>query len=226
MNQCTATTTKKKQCKNKAMANQMVCHVHVEKKTTKKKTSPPPAPAAPVVFPTPHPSLKRPVLRRLNAKLATLPERRSGGAGFIYVYAIKEEHDAGRFYWKIGMTERAADVRIKEWGRTLDKRTQTLVVHRVYPVARGHKWVERVVHLYLNYCRVYRYALPAASAGSASGPHSFYSVWATTGLPVEEEDASLGPHDAPAMHKQVEWFYCPRFADLDAVIAPLVAASL
>jgi len=52
------------------------------------------------------------------------------------------------------MTERSVDKRLSEWkskhGIILNKKA-------VYNVAKNHKFLERLIHLYLDYCRIHRY---------------------------------------------------------------------
>lgn len=119
-------------------------------------------------------------------------------------------------YWKIGMTKRDVDVRLAEWAKE-HKRGATVLLAKSYRLRRWHKWVERVVHLYFNYCRVYRYPL-AAESSSSSKTH-FHSIWAATREPCPES-VDL-EETAPAMHKQVEWFHAHCLEDLDDIITKI-----
>jgi len=158
-------------------------------------------------LPEPSPLLRPAALRRLRAKLNA--RRRSGGAGSIYIYTIDGDEPG---FWKIGMTERTADVRLAEWTRVHGKK-HTIRLVAEHRVDHSHKWIERVVHLYLDYCRVNRYAQPDDDG-------TFYSEWYASGKPLP------GQRSDPlkqGIAKQVEWFYG---ADMDLILHALVADRL
>ncbi len=206
MERCNAQTLKKERCKRAAKDGTHFCGQHTP--STVVATT---EPWVTLKLPTPHKDIRKSVLAKLRTKLRQAPEKRSGGVGHIYVYHLKGEHKAGLMYWKVGMTERAVDVRMAEWERT--HKNNHVLLAKSYRVERAHKWVERVVHLYLDYCRVYRYALEKSD--------TFYTVWAATGAscgPVEENE----PEDLVAVHKQVEWFHSDTLDELDAIIRSVI----
>ncbi len=208
MQRCQAQTAKKKQCSRQATQGTR-CTQHAPKEVVVIE------PWTALKLPKPHSDNRNSVLNKLRTKLRQPAEKRSGGAGHLYIYYIAEEHDAGLMYWKIGMTERSVDVRLAEWSKT-HKHGATVLLAKSYRLRRWHKWVERVVHLYLNYCRVYRYPLVETKKESAH----FHSIWAATRKPCPE---SVDSEDtAPAMHKQVEWFYAECLEDLDDIINKIV----
>lgn len=209
MQRCQAQTAKRKQCSRQATCGTR-CTQHAPKEVVIVE------PWTTLGLPSPHTDNRSSVLNKLRTKLRQPETKRSGGAGHLYIYYIAEEHEAGLMYWKIGMTERSVDVRLAEWAKA-HKRGATVLLAKSYRLRRWHKWVERVVHLYFNYCRVYRYPL-------ANNKAHFHSIWAATRKPCP--DSADYKDTAPAMHKQVEWFHAKCLEDLDDIINKITALTL
>jgi T5orf172 domain len=151
-------------------------------------------------------------LRKLRSKLRRRPPKNDKEDGYIYVYGIRGERVLN--YWKVGMTERAdVEKRVGEWRRTHGKGAVEL---RDHFRTRHPKHVERVIHLFLAYCRMYRYQL---SDGS------FHSVWAESGDVIKDgqEQEAVDGERLVAKHKHIEWF-CEEYAHIRSVIESVVAA--
>jgi hypothetical protein len=164
-------------------------------------------------MPTPALDLLRPhVVQKLRRKLKAGPRAATprglgkGRGGSIYVYCL-EADDHSNLY-KIGMTSDSVDKRLQQWAR---KHKTELRRVAEYVVSQDVAWVERVVHLYLDYCRVYRYPL-----ANGTGLHS---VWAATGEPLDADAAKPpSPRSMLATEKMIEWFQLP-FDEIDATIS-------
>jgi hypothetical protein len=209
MERCKGQTLKKAQCKRSATVGSY-CSLHVPKVE----------PWTALSLPCPNESNRKSILTKLRTKLRQPAAKRSGGAGHIYIYYIKEEHDAYLMYWKIGMTERSVKVRLAEWARVHSKTKGTLLLAKTYRITHAHKWVERVIHLYLNYCRVYRYVRDDEDG-------SFYSVWAATHEPCPESVDNEDEEGVPvATHKQVEWFHALDLKEIDALITSIILTTV
>lgn len=140
-------------------------------------------------------STKNKIKRRLQK-----PVSKTDGPGFIYVYTLPEDGQ----YFKIGRTERSVEQRIKEWKGAILKKN--------YPVAYQKK-TERLIHLYLDHCRVYRYQI-------AKG--KICTIWKSNGEPVTDYDATLKEkHKLSVLTKQVEWFNCP-WEEIDTIISSVI----
>lgn len=169
----------------------------------------------------PEPQLERlraHVIEKLRRKLKRGPRPATprglgrGRGGSIYVYRIIG--DEIRDCYKVGMTSVRVEKRLQQWARK-HKGASVLKVTE-YTVCQDVAWVERVIHLYLDYCRVYRYPL------AAGGLHS---VWSATGETVPADNGTvrttngpLSPRALLATEKMIEWFAAP-FEEIDAVIA-------
>lgn len=147
----------------------------------------------PVVLPCPLNGLNtKAVEKKIITKVKRGP-RQTDGYGHIYVYYL--DSDPKDSYYKIGMTERDVDVRLKEWKGSKLKKS--------FRVA-NRKYAERLIHLYLDYRRVYRYKQEDGSLAS---------FWKDTGKPVTDSD-SKGKQEGRT--KQIEWFFVP-FQDVERI---------
>jgi len=160
-------------------------------------------------MPTPAKALRPHVLQKLRRKLKAGPRPltpRKGRGGSVYVYCL-EDDDMPNLY-KVGMTSDSVDKRLQSWAR----KHKDTVLKRVaeYVVTQDVAWVERVVHLYLDYCRVYRYP--------RVGGTGLYSVWAATGKPLNAEQQPSSPRSLLVTEKMIEWFSLP-FDEIDALIS-------
>lgn len=161
-----------------------------------------PHPWVALKLPAPDPKLRKAVCGRLVTRLNRGPNWKSDTAGYIYVFWLRGE--TGLDYWKIGMTQRTPEDRLKEWRAAMPG--HELQVKQVFAVdAACVKFVERVVHLYLDHCRMHRYPVG----------RRLLSKWSATGAEIRDADwHALQPtlkagERVVAMHKMVEWFCAP-----------------
>lgn len=170
-------------------------------------------------LPTPSPELRLITLRKLRNRINRGPRNKSNdGGGHLYVYSLA--HEDGRDYWKIGMTKRSnLDNRMKEWR---SKHVgHTVVLKKSYAIndSATVKHLERVVHLYLDHKRMYRYFVP----------NGIVSVWAATRQEIDDEDRRVWnasksrPDERPsAKGKMIEWFCLPWEEELSPLLEALV----
>lgn len=162
--------------------------------------------------------LKRSVIQRLERKISSGPKP-SDCTGHLYVYYLAGEE--GRNYWKIGMTTRPVAERKKEW--QAKHPGHVLVMKKSYEItSKTVKCLERVVHLYLNHRRMYRYPV---------GAKLLVSQWAATGAQIEDDDwkvwTALCSKEGKlpklrATGKMVEWFCLPWETGLEPLLTALV----
>lgn len=161
-------------------------------------------------MPTPSDKLRAHVLQKLRRKLKAGPRpntprgRHKGGS--IYVYCLVDDEQGPHLY-KVGQTTDAVERRLASWARKHSGRE--IKCCAIYVVNQDVAWVERVVHLYLDYCRVYRYPLVASG--------QLESVWAATGEPLDGKQPA-SPRSRLVSEKMIEWFAAP-LEDIDAIIA-------
>lgn len=129
------------------------------------------------------------VQARLRRVLLTGPEEKTDAGGFLYVYELKRDADAGLSYYKIGRTARSVHQRLKEWPGS--------VLVKAFRVAHN-QFAERLAHLLLAYARVHRYP----------HDHGYRTVHAT---PEKKGQVILDGQHAPntkinLRKKEVEWF--------------------
>lgn len=108
-------------------------------------------------------------------------------AGTIYVYRL---HGDVMPRFKIGRTSRSVGERMKEWQYKHKK--QVIVIYDWY-VSKGCKWMEHMMHLYLDMCRLIRY--------DNNGDDTFVDFYFSDRTPLIP-----GSVMGNAMHKHVEWF--------------------
>jgi len=158
--------------------------------------------------------LRASVVQKLRRKLKQGPRPVTprgigrGRGGSIYVYCL--ENDDHLNLYKVGMTCENVDKRLQQWERKHKCKVRQVAQ---YVTLQDVAWVERVIHLYLDYCRVYRY--PLLKGG-------LHSVWAATGEPLTTstttEDEASAKRPLVVTEKMVEWFKA-SFDDIDAVIS-------
>jgi hypothetical protein len=214
-NQCVALTNKGKgsRCPYKGKhcdpkTGQRYCGHHYKKVEE-------PAPKALAAVPKPELvlpyQLRRKVAQRLQRRLDAGPKS-NDKPGFIYVYYL--EHEQGRNYWKVGRTERPPEKRHKEW-QDAHHSSHVVVTKKTWQVdARAHKFLESIIHLWFDYCRMYRYPVTDSAR--------ILSVWSATGSLIRDPDyEALNPDPARritvARRKMVEWFWVP-WPELDQFI--------
>lgn len=140
--------------------------------------------------------LSKQALGKLRRRLQSGPRnsKLNQTAGFIYVYALPD--DAPFTYFKVGRTEQPLKERMKQWSKT---HGCTVELMASFGVDRNLAWCERLIHLYLDYCRMYRYPVDADD-----GKITYYNVWKTTGKPVTP--FATGEPARVAKNKHTEWF--------------------
>jgi hypothetical protein len=128
--------------------------------------------------------------------------------GHIYIYSIASEQ--GMDYWKVGMTNKDADERLKEW----ETHHKVRILKRAsFKVKTGTAFVERTIHLYLSYCRMLRTPV-------TEDKKLMYSVWYETNQVIEDvhydtlltmyDDSPKKLREAMVVKKKhKEWFCAP-----------------
>ncbi|MBX9636943.1 MAG: GIY-YIG nuclease family protein [Nitrosomonas sp.] len=131
----------------------------------------------------------------------------SDGTGEIYIYHLANEQ--GMNYWKVGMTKKDADTRLKEWE---NEHKMRILKRAAFKVKRGTLFVERTIHLYLSYCRMLRCPVDQGK--------TMYSVWYESNNPIEDVhfETLLDLYDGDEVEmrkamvgkkKHKEWFFAP-----------------
>lgn len=167
---CRGTTTKGKPCKRK---QEPYCRDHDPQKQD-------PTPELPYSFI----NVPKHAQNKIMTKIRKGPSK-SDGYGHIYIYYLSA--DPKDFYYKIGRTSRDVDTRLKEW--------KDSKLRKSYRVA-NQKHAERLIHLYLDEYRVYRYK---------QDDGTYCTVWKENGLHVTDKDKT-GKKEGRS--KEVEWFRC------------------
>lgn len=144
------------------------------------------------------------IVKRLQKLIAKGPKP-DDGAGSIYIYRLARE-PVELNYFKVGMTERSVDLRMTEW--EAEHKDRVICVAR-YVVTAGVKHKERVIHLYLNHCRMNRYPVGAR----------FLSKWYSSGVVIQDRDAEKidEKERLVAKKKHTEWFCCEQDTLLELV---------
>jgi hypothetical protein len=144
---------------------------------------------------------------KLRLALLAGPARRDC-EGYLYIYYLERDRLRGcHDYWKVGMTTRedVAD-RIQYW-RALHGPRAGFTHKRTYPT-RYAAMAERLVHLYLDYCRMQRRAYtktPTLTLTQTQTPITWlHSTWYATKEPVQ--DAQQEPHKEFLKGSHTEWF--------------------
>lgn len=158
--------------------------------------------------------LRRKVAQRLRRRFEAGPKS-NDEPGIIYVYFL--QHEEARNYFKVGRTSRDLEKRHKEWQAQHDP-AHVVVTKKSWKVeSKAVKFLERVIHLWFDYCRMYRY--PVGKTGR------ILSVWSSTGAPIHDPDyvalEEAGEEERlVAKRKMVEWFWV-MWPELDALITKL-----
>lgn len=177
---CAGQTQKKKPCKNKAVEGSRFCGRHggvckaINAYAAKNNPK---------------------VIKKIHTKHRQgLPKEKT--PGYIYIFYL--EHEKGNNFWKIGMTERTAKERLKEWTEKYNNKVK-VVQEKLYK-SDYCKFMERVIHLYLDYCRMHRYPLETEDS------IKFHSIYSATGKVIEALD---GEERLVAKDKNTEFFHAP-----------------
>jgi len=128
----------------------------------------------------PLPNTRLTIVKKIKKKLKEVKPQKD--YGYVYVYRL--EGDVANRY-KVGTTKREPKKRLKEWSNI---HTLPLITEIIWEVPVGCKWVERMIHLYLDPYRLIRYELD-------SGQFTDYMY--ANGTPTVK---------GVSMHRHVEWF--------------------
>ncbi len=210
---CEATKLDSKQCTRtsvtqNASTGKHLCTQHAKKAGTTIKE-----PWQELGLIAPSEKIGQKALGKLRRRLRNTKKDR-GGSGSIYVYYIATE--AGLDYWKVGMTKKDADERLNEWQKTHKAR---VLKKCEFKVDQSVLFIERIVHLYLDHCRMHR-------TPTADGKETlFRSVYSATGeLIDDDQDKKIGTDERlVAKNKHVEWFNAP-ITEVKSVIESIVNA--
>lgn len=184
---CEAQTQKKKPCKNKALEGSTLCSVHGGVCTAINALA----------------QKNRPAVIKKIGRRQQLPKTKT--PGFVYIFYLK--HEKGKNFWKIGKTIQLKK-RMQEWNAHYGGKA-VVVEKRLYK-SDYCEFMERLIHLYLDYCRMHRYPIHTEDG------IEFHSVYSATGKVIEdkvEEEERL-----VAMHKNTEFFHAP-LKEIERVIA-------
>jgi len=139
-------------------------------------------------------------IKKLQTRIARGPTK-SDEEGFIYIYYLPNDC---YHYWKIGKTSKKVDTRMDEWSKAHKVR---VLLKKSFKVKYA-KYAERLIHLYLDHLRVYRYPVG----------RKFKTIMAKSGLIVDDADwkeLSKDYTNYVSSKKFVEWF---MERDIDWVI--------
>lgn len=213
-NKCQSTTQKKTQCTRNAVEGSDKCAQHggKAKELNSNETKALGLPAVPKE--TQGNVVKK--IQRLIQKDLSSSQAKTTAGGYVYIYRLA--HETGLNYWKIGMTDREVDKRMKEWEGTL--RCRVLCV-KEYKLKKNHAYCERLIHLYLDYCRMYRYP---AEAKKGDKHVLFKSKWYRSGEWIDDDQGREIDERLVAKNKHVEWF-CAPLAEILKVVQAIVAFS-
>jgi len=217
MGQCDFVTAKGTQCtrSNTKLFKGVPCCTQHYNVASKKSADAPittktPEPWVSLQLSAPFASNGSKTIQKIRRKLQSGPKA-TDGPGTIYIYSIHSESKLN--YWKIGMTERDVDTRMNEWAT--EHKNKKIVLERTFIVKQNHAFIERVIHLYLAYCRMYRYP-------HKSGFHSTWYLDPDEIINDGQQLTSTKNHELVARRKHVEWF-CAPIEKIYEVIKPIIS---
>jgi hypothetical protein len=158
---CKGKLKTRENCKYPAKQGSVFCGIHGKHE---------PQPIAPVLALKNNAKAIKKILRKHKQGLPRVKT-----PGYIYIFYIKKEK--GKNFWKIGKTERTSAVRLGEW-KALHG---TIVEEKLYK-SDYCCFFERVIHLYLDYCRMHRYPIHTEDGVK------YYSIYSATGKVIEDVD--------------------------------------
>ncbi len=261
---CTAFTAQGKQCSKNAKPGQPYCGVHVAVAAKQTKLADVKDVEPWTLKGLPVPDERNP--KRLVQKIRTLLHKgpkKDDGAGYIYVYYLKSDQKNTTKdspsnnsknnptsdlvknsinYWKIGRTKRSVDKRMEEWSEVHGEPVQ---LECFYQLSANHEFVERLIHLYLSYCRMGR--IPYEDGGNICncflkcprgcslectlifcfslthlGKKKMHSTWEYLGDVIDDGQQTSDLKLLVAKNKHTEWF-CDSFRTIvEAVIDPII----
>lgn len=190
MDQCIAIKQDGEQCtRTKGAGQRLYCSHHAKSKKTL-STVKSVEPWTLLRLPEPDERNGKRFMQKIRTHLNTTHpySKENPHSGSIYIFYLPREK--GLDFWKIGYTTRSVSERMEEWAEKY-----TLEVYREYEIPYNVQKTESLIHMYLAYCRVYRY--PTAKG--------FHSVHKLSGKVVEEG----GEKRPSAKTKEIEWFHAP-----------------
>jgi len=204
MVRCEAIKGDGEQCTRNATSGKKVCKQHEKAKTTTTiitvKTA---EPWTLLGLPEPDPRNGKRYIQKIRTFLNSSKGEKKGG--YIYIFFLPREKKLS--YWKIGYTERTVEERIREWSTKYP-----LEVYKTFKIENGVQYYESLIHLYLTYCRIYRY------------PHEngYQSVYKLNPSAVIQDGQQIKDDERlVAKNKEIEWF-CAPIRDILGVIEPIV----
>jgi len=179
--QCKGKTKEGKRCKKTTTSVTQLCHLHRTAKEEQERELPVKG------FPDPDPLISD---KQFN-KLATLVKKgpkKDDEIGYIYIYYLPSDSLS---YYKIGRTTQKVTKRLKQQ----HPHAKLFESYRV----SCNKFCERVIHLFLDPWRVYRYKLDNKQ---------YCTVWKHDGKPVTKGDAKKKKaYRLQGKKKEIEWFH-------------------
>ena len=171
---CQGTTKSGTKCK---LPKEPYCHLH--------------QPVKVMDFPLPTLDLTSKIQKKIQTLMKKGPTKQDG-KGHIYVYFLTS--DTKDCFYKIGRTSRSVDKRLKEWGKNVKLKCSWEVKHE--------KWMEKMIHTYLDSVRVYRYQI--------DDTEEYCNVWKSDRKCLGKADEELKQkHKLEGRKKNIEWFKLP-----------------
>lgn len=189
---CQAITLSNKKCHR--TTDKKYCYQHKKKSENVKKVSVPWKTIG--LLPKIIKQNPKGIISRINTLLKRGPTK-NDKPGHIYSYYLNLDEKQGLSYYKIGRTEQKLHIRLSQWKGS--------VLKKGFPVS-FNRFAERLIHLSLAFCRIYRY----------EHENGYHSVKALSGKVVEDSQKleKLGK----GHKKHIEWFN----ADFEDIIYPMV----
>lgn len=203
MNQCSARTHSGKQCSRSATVGTL-CTQHHKSSAGKHPTE---EPWAKLALPPPSEENGARHLQKLRLLLNKGPDKTKDGPGYIYAYYLKT--DPKDTFYKIGRTARSVKQRLSEWQEQHGGTKGVVKLKSSWKVP-WNKYCEKLIHLYLHYCRVARYPL-------SSQQGKYKTVLIIDGTIIED----CSDERTVAMRKQHEWFK-GSWVDFESLIETLL----
>lgn len=140
-----------------------------------------------IVVPYPIKDLTKKIQRKIELK-SQKKFSKTDGPGHIYIYYI--DADKKDSYYKIGRTSTTVKKRLSKWKDSILKKSYAV---------KHEKKSERMIHLYLDHVRVYRYYIEEEKG--------YCTVWKSTGEAVTKKDEVLkNKYKLEGRNKHIEWF--------------------
>lgn len=208
MKSCEAFKADGEQCtrqyKVKTAEGKHFCTQHAKCKAVKSVAEP--EPWETLRLPEPDPRNGKRYIQKVRKMLSEAPGKKR--EGHIYIYFLPREKTLR--YWKIGLTERTVEERMQEWSAKY-----TLEVYTTFRVATDVYYVESLIHLYLTYCRIYRYP-------SKRGFQSVYKL--KPSVVIQDGQQAEQGERVVAKNKQIEWF-CEDIEEILKVVKAIIKAK-